>query len=511
MNDSTIRMRFLVAQLQAAASADPAMAAPAMAELAGLLGQLEEVVVQAVARFLGQRVCPAASCELEQQLWHGTHEALRQILAWTYNHVEPSTAEAVPARIEFTQDYRLTYRRRKQSPNDVGTLFGEITLQRWVYEPLEAGERCLFPLEINLGIVARGATPALAERVGWLSSAHTQQEMLDLLRREFHVGWSVATLRKVVAGVREGLQPHLHEAQVEEVLRLLRAATASRGRHKPVLVAGRDGIFLPIRGEETYKEGAVGTVSVLDRRGRRLGTVYLGTMPEPGQGTLSAALTRLLREVLSRWEGPPPRLAYVTDAGHHPTEYYRKELRHMRDPRRPAHELHWTWIVDFYHASEYVHKLAEVLFDDARAQYAWARRMCHWLKHKPRAVYRLLHSAAKLRADVKLTAEEAETYRTAYQYLRDHAAWMNYREYARLGMPLGSGVTEAACKTVFTQRFKASGMSWGVASGQVILDLRLTRLSGVWDKVYRAYLNSRPLVLYATQSVFYKSQPQIAA
>jgi len=28
-------------------------------------------------------------------------------------------------------------------------------------------------------------------------------------------------------------------------------------------------------------------VAVLDRRGRRLGTVYLGHMPEPGQGTLS--------------------------------------------------------------------------------------------------------------------------------------------------------------------------------------------------------------------------------
>jgi hypothetical protein len=482
-----------------------------LAELTGLLQQFEEVVVRAVTGFLGQLVSPASSCELEQQLWHGTHEVLRQILAWTYNHIESSSPEAVPARIEFTHDYRLTYRRRIQSPNCVGTLFGEITLRRWLYEPLEPGERCLFPLEIDLGIVARGATPALAERVAWLTSEHTQQEVLDLLRREFHVSWSVATLRKVVAGVREGMQPHLHEAQVEQVLAWLRAANASRGRHKPVLAAGRDGIFVPIRDEETYKEGTVGTVSVLDRRGRRLGTVYLGTMPEPGQGTLSSALTRLLQEVLRRWEGPQPRLAYVTDAGHHPTEYYRRVLCRMRDPRRPAHWLRWTWIVDFYHASEYVHDLAEVLFDDARARYAWARRMCHWLKRKPRAVFRLLHSAAKLRADVDLTAEEEKTYRTAYQYLRDHAAWMNYREYARLGMPLGSGVTEAACKTVFPQRFKASGMSWGVASGQVILDLRLTRLSGVWDRVYRAYLKSRPLVLYATKSVFHKSQPRIAA
>ena len=158
-----------------------------------------------------------------------------------------------------------------------------------------------------------------------------------------------------------------------------------------------------------------------------------------------------------------------------------------------------------------MHDLAEVLFDDQRARHAWARSMCHWLKHQPRAVYRVLHSAAKLRADVKLTTAEKEAYRTAYQYLRDHAVWMNYREYARLGMPLGSGATEAACKTVFTQRFKASGMSWGVASGQVILDLRLTRLSGVWDKVYRAYLESLPLVSYATRSAFCESLLQIAA
>jgi hypothetical protein len=506
MNDSMIRTRRLVAQFLTAAGAEPAMA-----ELAGLLRQLEEVVVQALARFLGQLISPVTSCELERQLWDGSHEVLRQILSWTYNHIEPSLPESVPGRIEFTSDYPVTYRRRIKSPNGVGTLFGEITLQRWLYEPLEPGERCLFPLERALGVVARGATPALAERVAWLSTAHTQEEVLDLLRREFHVDWSVATLRKVVAAVRDDLKPHLHEAQVQQVLAWLQQATDSRGRHKPVLAVGRDGIFLPIRNEETYKEGAVGTVSVLDRRGRRIGTVYLGTMPEPGQGTLSNALTRLLRDVLGRWQGPMPRLAYVTDAGYHPMEYYRTVLCRMRDPRRPGRWLSWTWIVDFYHASEYVHDLAEVLFKDEGARRAWARRMCHCLKHKTRAVYRVLHSAAKLRADVTLTKENEKAYHKAYGYLRDHAVWMNYREYARLGLPLGSGVTEAACKTVFTQRFKASGMSWGLASGQVILDLRLTRLSGVWQKVYQSSLKARTVVSYATQSIFYKSQLQNAA
>ena len=75
---------------------------------------------------------------------------------------------------------------------------------------------------------------------------------------------------------------------------------------------------------------------------------------------------------------------------------------------------------------------------------------------------------------------------------------MDYEEYRRLGLPIGSGVTEAACKTVFTQRFKESGMSWGINGGAVILTLRLAKLSRIWETVYRQYLASRPLPTLAT-------------
>jgi len=67
-----------------------------------------------------------------------------------------------------------------------------------------------------------------------------------------------------------------------------------------VLAVGRDGLMLPIRDEVCYREGATATVSVHDRRGRRLGTVYPGRMPEPGQETLSRQLTELLEDVLRR-------------------------------------------------------------------------------------------------------------------------------------------------------------------------------------------------------------------
>ena len=65
--------------------------------------------------------------------------------------------------------------------------------------------------------------------------------------------------------------------------------------------------------------------------------------------------------------------------------------------------------------------------------------------------------------------------------------------YRRQGKPIGSGVTEAACKTVFTQRLKQSGMRWEVRGGQVVLNLRVLKLSGVWREAFHSYQRSRSL------------------
>jgi hypothetical protein len=253
---------------------------------------------------------------------------------------------------------------------------------------------------------------------------------------------------------------------------------------------GRDGVNVPLaRG--AYREGATATVSVFDRRGKRLGTVYLGRMPEPGQPTLSRQLTDLIVAVLAGWEGPAPRLAYVTDGGWHPTDYYARVLRQLEDPRRPGGRLVWERVIDFYHASAYVWQLAEALFGDTAAGRAWARRMRRRLRDEPCGVTRVLQSAAYHRNRLGLTARGEEAYEEAYGYLRKRRRFLDYPGCRRRGVPLGSGVTEAACKTVFAQRLKQSGMRWGVGGGQVVLDPRVLLLSGVWDEAFRGYLRQR--------------------
>ena len=77
---------------------------------------------------------------------------------------------------------------------------------------------------------------------------------------------------------------------------------------------------MPLRHKE-WKEGATATVSVLDRRGKRVGTVYLGRMPESGQTTLTTHLTALIQDILKQVDAQGLRLVYVSDDGYHPSDY----------------------------------------------------------------------------------------------------------------------------------------------------------------------------------------------
>ena len=441
---------------------------------------------------------------LENDLRLLLDECGRQILQTVFNQIEPQDPRDAPKHLQRDrQDY---VRKNQKSPNrgGIATLFGPIQLQRCLYEPLQDArdddQPAFAPLELSLGIVASNATPALAERVGRLAGQQTQEELRTLLQRDHHVNWSVTVLRQVTAAVSAGIAPHLREVQRRTLLDWLAQARGSKGRRRVTLAVGRDGLMLPMCHEKHYKEGGVATVSVYDRRGHRLGTLYLAAMPEPFQATLSAELTALLRDVLSAWEGPLPRLVYVTDAGQHQTSYFKEVLSLMENPRVAGQRLQWQWIVDYYHAASYVTKLSQALFSEEKTQQAWARRMRHMLRDEAGGVQRVLRSAAQHYAMRVRSKAEAKMYQEAYQYLRKHSQEMDYSGYKRAGLPIGSGVTEAGCKVVFTQRFKQSGMKWSKVGGEVILSLRVALLSGVWDAVYREYLNHRPLVPLTTSS-----------
>lgn len=457
---------------------------PLVMQLSGALAR----GVRLIDQFVQHEPTPQQMMTFEHDLSDLLRDVGRRIMSWALNRFEPEADDEAPARVEFEGHL---YRRRRRYPNSVATLFGPVALQRRLYEPLGRGGRSIHPLELRLGIEAGLATPALAERVGRWSIDHTQDEVLELLEKDHGVHWSCSSLRKVLGSLRQGMAPHREVCQVDQVVSWIEQARASKGRFRPTLSVGRDGIFVPLR-HGVAQEGSTATISVMDRQGKRVGTVYLGQMPESGQGTLTDQLSTLLREILSRVDSQGLRLAYVTDEGYHPSDYYHRVLKKMTDPRRPWRCLEWIRIVDFYHACGYIQQLAEAIFGSGTQAQGWAKEMRRVLKTKADGVARVLKSASALRRGRGLCGP-VKAYSTAYAYLKKRSQWMRYALYRRQKLPLGSGITEAGCKIVFTQRLKRSGMSWTITGGQMILDLRVIRLSRVWEQVHQRHLASKPM------------------
>jgi hypothetical protein len=178
------------------------------ARLTGLLAAIAKLVCE----LLVASPTPAGTHDFELRLQALLREMGRVIMEWTVNEIEPTTPEAAPRRVVFQrQQYRC---KPKSNRPELGTLFGSVRLERFLYEPLEGGEPSIFPLEINLGVVARHATPALAERVAMHASQESQEAVRSILNRDHGLAWSIPTLRNVTAEVSEGMAPHLHDAQL---------------------------------------------------------------------------------------------------------------------------------------------------------------------------------------------------------------------------------------------------------------------------------------------------------
>ena len=449
------------------------------------------MLVQAIMKFACEFVTPERTFDFETQMAGQLREIGRLLLQDVFNLLESPTAEALPHDVTGGGEgfRRLNDKTRNQR---VSTMFGTIELRRFGYRALDRNSETgvIFPLEMQLGLI-EGATPALAERVGWYmaEAGSTQRTVLERLKMQHGVCWGPERLRDVTQRLSESISALTQEQQVERLLELLHQAHVGRGRGRPTLVVGRDGVTLREYQHRYFENATVGTMTVYDRRGHRLGTVYLAFAPELGQATMTERLTALLKEFLNRWEGPLPQLAYVTDAGESETQYFRHQLRGMKHPRTEE-RLVWTRIVDYYHASQRLWVIAESLFGkDSLAGRKWARRMCHVLK-EPNGPSRVLHSAAALRAAIKLTKTRAADYLRATNYIRQRTKAMQYHAFQKRGMPIGSGITEAACKTIVTQRLKLSGMRWSKEGAQRILNLRVVVLSKVWTATYRQHLRS---------------------
>jgi hypothetical protein len=130
-------------------------------------------------------------------------------------------------------------------------------------------------------------------------------------------------------------------------------------------------------------------------------------------------------------------------------------------------------IVDLYHARQHIWELSARLFPpNEKTGKRWIARCLDRLDQgKIEALVKILRELPSSSAELaKLISHEAE-------YFERNAERMRYPAFRTQGFFVGSGVIEAACKTVIGARLKCSGMFWTVRGANAIIALRCCRLS----------------------------------
>lgn len=141
--------------------------------------------------------------------------------------------------------------------------------------------------------------------------------------------------------------------------------------------------------------------------------------------------------------------------------------------------------LDFYHLADNVHKARRVVFgeEDELGQ-AWAGALLHTFKHDgyDAGWQKLVAWRATVRGPAKRKAVD-----TLLGYVSERHDMIRYPEFTTKGWQIGSGPTEATCKTL-TARLKGSGMRWDAANAEALMALEALRQSGLWKEYWRTLL-----------------------
>jgi hypothetical protein len=351
---------------------------------------------------------------------------------------------------------------RGRDPKPYQTPYGVVEVERYVYQTSRGG-RIYCPLEQQARII-RGATPLFASQISHkYAQLNARAVQTDL---EQNHGRKIATsyIQHVAEWV--GDIAAAKEADWEYALPRLAGGIAT-------VVASLDGAMIPMADSDGWREAMVGTLSFYDHDGERQHTLYLAAAPEYGKHAFSE---RFAREIArAKQHHPAARWLGIADGA--PSNWAFLEQHTERQ------------LIDFFHASEYIGKLAQARWpqrhgEDQRA--AWQHAHCNRLKHDRGVLEELVAEAARLSRLATLSQKLRDDAYSAWTYFNNHRHQMDYPGFLAEGLPIGSGVTEAACKSLVKQRLCASGMRWKTKGAKIVLSLRaLTNTVGRWSQFWQ--------------------------
>ena len=140
-------------------------------------------------------------------------------------------------------------------------------------------------------------------------------------------------------------------------------------------------------------------------------------------------------------------------------------------------------ILDFYHAAQNLWKGAKGWLDGrTKKAHQWFDEARHHLRSGE--VGKVISDFKKGLAQEHLPDSVRKTLENVIAYLEGHKDHLNYKRYKELGLPIGSGMVESACKWLIQQRFKGVGMRWSEDGFNHLLHLRLAWVNETFDDLF---------------------------
>ena len=316
------------------------------------------------------------------------------------------------------------------------------------------------PMEQGARIIGSNITPRFAKIVSWKYAQLPAAKVSD----DLGMNHCRKTSRKLIQSVGALVGELAREKEFE-----WRYEVPAMNQVITHIAVSRDGTTTPIV-KEGYRETMCGTLSFYSAKGERMHTIYAACAPEYGKQSFDRVMDLELEEVKKQYPG----LTYIglADGAKNNWTYL--------EERTTVH------ILDFFHATEHLAEVSVAMHKQEAKRKQWLDQACHDLKHQRNGAKHIVRELNEHRKN--RSAPVPEILDATITYFENNLQRMKYADYQKAGYPIGSGVTEAACKVVAKHRLSASGMRWTIDPVQQTLLLRgLICTNGRWEQFWKHF------------------------
>jgi len=406
-----------------------------------------------------------AFSDTESQLVEAFMSAAAQALGIVMEAMDVSQPRLIHQGIPYTKSVR--------SWREYFTSAGKVKILRTLYRTHSRGAS-ICPLDIKLGTICNSWTPKAAKVATHMVAEMTPYSAERLMREIGGLTPSKSSLDRLPKGIELTLGGNKN--LIDENLRkdvpipndAVSMAISLDGVHIPIqkrkgnsqYVVDRSfgstrGTLYKIEEDASpWREAGCGTISYFDKKGKLLQTRQYGRMPEEKKARLKTELRYHVEDVQKL--RPDLKIVKVADGALDNWTFLDKLCPDAIS------------VLDFYHAAGHLKIAMDEIFDDPNKAKETFERYRSTLRHNAKGI----HSVIRFLSKHSNATPKNAVLRRELNYFKSNKARCEYHAVKTKHLPIGSGIVEAACKTLFTQRMKRSGMAWRWKGGQAVINFR---------------------------------------